>query len=113
MDFVTGLPLTLKKKDAVWVVVTRLTKLAHFIPVRTGYSPDKLVELYIDEIVRLYGVSISIILDRDPRFTSRFWKNLQEALGTKLNFSTAFHPQTDGFLKERFRFSKIFSATVF
>ncbi|KAK5775737.1 hypothetical protein PVK06_043675 [Gossypium arboreum] len=96
MDFVTGLPLTPKKKDAIWVVVDRLTKSAHFIQVQTDYSLDKLAELYITEIVRLHGVPMSIISDRDPRFTSRFWKKLQEALGTKLNFSTAFHPKTDG-----------------
>ena len=95
MDFVIGLPLTPKKKDVVWVVVDRLTKLAYFISVCTDYSLDKLAELYIAEIVRLHEVPISIILNRDPRFTSRFQKNLQEALGTKLNFSTAFHPQTD------------------
>ena len=63
---------------------------------RTNYSLDKLAELYIKEIVRLHGIPISIISDRDPRFTSRFWGNLQEALGTRLNFSTAFHPQMDG-----------------
>ena len=96
MDFVTGLPLTRKKKDAVWVVVDRLTKSAHFIPVRMDYFLDKLAELYISDIVRLYGVPVSIISDRDPRFTSRFWDKLQEALGTQLYFSTAFHPQTDG-----------------
>ncbi|KAK5845370.1 hypothetical protein PVK06_001543 [Gossypium arboreum] len=96
MDFVTGLPLTPKKKNEVWVVVDRLTKSAHFIPVRTDDSLDKLAELYISEIVKLHGVPMSIISERDPRFTSRFWKKLQEALGTKLNFSTAFHPQTDG-----------------
>ncbi|KAA3481076.1 Gag protease polyprotein [Gossypium australe] len=96
MDFLSGLPLTPKKKDVVWVSVDRLTKLTHFIPVHTDYSLDKLVELYISEVVRLHGVPVSIILDGDPRFTSRFWKKLQEALGTKLNFSTAFHPQTDG-----------------
>ncbi|KAG8474782.1 hypothetical protein CXB51_031699 [Gossypium anomalum] len=96
MDFVTGLPLTPKRKNAIWVVVDRLTKSAHFLPVRTDDSLDKLAKIYIFEIVRLHEVPISIILDRDPRFTSRFWKKLQEALGTKLNFSTAFHPQTDG-----------------
>ncbi|KAA3483733.1 integrase [Gossypium australe] len=96
MDFVSGLHLSLKKKDVIWVVVDRLTKSAHFIPVRTDYSLDKLVELYISEIVRLHGVPVSIISDKDPRFTLRFWKKLQEALGTRLNFSTAFHPQTDG-----------------
>ena len=96
MDFVTGLPLTPKKKDAIWVVVDKLTKLAHFISVKTDYPLDKLVALYISEIMRLHGVPLSIISDRDPRFTSRFWKKFQEALGTKLSFSTAFHPQTDG-----------------
>ena len=96
MDFVIGLPLTGRKHDSVWVVVDRLTKSAHFLPVRTDYSLDKLAELYIKEIVRLHGIPISIISDRDPRFTSRFWGKLQEALGTRLNFSTAFHPQTDG-----------------
>ncbi|KAG8493033.1 hypothetical protein CXB51_010398 [Gossypium anomalum] len=91
-----GLPLTPGKKDAIWIIVDRLTKSAHFIPVRTDYSLNKLAELYIREIVRLHGIPLSIILDRDPRFTSRFWQKLQDALGTKLNFSTAFHPQTDG-----------------
>ena len=92
MDFVAGLPLTRRKHDSVWVVVDRLTKLAHFLPVRTDYALDKLVELYIREIVRLHGIPISIILDRDLRLTSRFWRKLQEALGTRLNFSTTFHP---------------------
>ena len=96
MDFVVGLPLTWRKHDSVWVVVDRLTKSSHFLLVRTDYSLDKLAELYIKEIVRLHGIPISIISDRDPRFTSRFWGKLQEALGTRLNFSTAFHPQTDG-----------------
>ncbi|KAG8474895.1 hypothetical protein CXB51_031561 [Gossypium anomalum] len=96
MDFVSGLPLTPGKKNSIWVIVDRLTKSAHFIPVRTDYSLNKLAELYIREIVRLYGTPLSIISDRDLRFTSRFWQKLQEALGTKLNFSTAFHPQTDG-----------------
>ncbi|KAG8474912.1 hypothetical protein CXB51_031631 [Gossypium anomalum] len=96
MDFVSGLPLTPGKKDAIWVIVDRLTKSAHFIPVRTDYSLNKLADLYIREIVRLHGIPLSIISDRDPRFTSRFWQKLQDALGTKLNFSTAFHPQTDG-----------------
>ncbi|TYG49507.1 hypothetical protein ES288_D10G099900v1 [Gossypium darwinii] len=96
MDFVSGLPLSPKKKDAIWVIVDRLTKSAHFFPVRMDYSLDKLVELYISEIVKLHGVLISIIFDRDSRFTSRFRDNLQEALGTQLHFSTAFHPQTDG-----------------
>ena len=74
------------------MIVDRLTKSGHFIPVRIDYSMDRLAELYVDEIVRLHGVSLSIVLDRDPRFTSRFWKELQSALGTRLNFNKAFHP---------------------
>ena len=96
MDFVVGLPLTGRKHDSVWVVVDQLTKSAHFLPVRTDYSLDKLAELYIKEIVRLHRIPVSIISDRDPRFTLRFWGKLQEAMGTRLNFSTTFHPQTDG-----------------
>ena len=76
MDFLVGLLVTGRKHDAVWVVVDRLTKSAHFIPVRTDYSLDKLAELYIKGIVRLHGIPMSIILDRDPRFTSRFWGKL-------------------------------------
>ena len=96
MDFLVGLPLTRRKHDSVWAIVNRLTKSAYFLPVRTDYSLDKLTELYIKEIVRLHGIPISIISDRDLGFTSRFWGKLQEALGTRLNFSTAFNPQTDG-----------------
>ena len=72
-----------------------LTKSAHFLPVRIDYLLDKLAELYIKEIIRLHGIPVSIISDRDPRFTSRFWEKLQEALGTRLNFCTSFHPQMD------------------
>ena len=75
MDFVVGLPLIGRKHDSVWVVVDRLTKSAHFLPVRTDYSLDKLAELYIKEIVWLHGIPISIISDQDPRFTLRFWEN--------------------------------------
>ena len=72
MDFVVRSPVTGRKHDSVWVVVDRLTKSAHFLPVRTDYSLDKLVELYIKETVQLHGILVSIISDRDPRFTSRF-----------------------------------------
>ena len=96
MDFVVRLPLTRRKHDSVWVVLDRLTKSAHFLLMRIDYSFDKLAKLYIKEIVWLHGIPISIISDRDLRFTSRFWGKLQEALGTRLNFSTAFHPQMDG-----------------
>ena len=96
MDFVSGFPLTQKKHDAIWVIVDRLTKSAHFLPIRLDYSMDRLSDLYVNEIFRLHGIPVSILSDRDSRFTSRFWKELQSAFGTRLNFSTAFHPQTDG-----------------
>ena len=86
MDFVVGLPLTGRKHDSVWVIVDQLTKSAHFLPVRTDYSLDKLAELYIREIVQLHGIPKSIISDRDLRFTSRFWGKLQEGLGNRPNF---------------------------
>ncbi|XP_017621603.1 uncharacterized protein LOC108465727 [Gossypium arboreum] len=96
MDFISGLPITLTKKDSMWVVMDQLTNSGHFIPIRTDFSLQKLAKLYISEIVRLHGVPISIISDRDPRFTSQFWQKLHEALGSHLDFSTTFHPQTDG-----------------
>ena len=96
MDFVSSLPKTSRGHDAVWVIVDRLTKSAHFIPVNMKYRMEKLVELYIKEVVRLHGIPSSIVSDRDPRFTSRFWTSLHEALGTKLKLSSAYHPQTDG-----------------
>ena len=92
MDFVTGLPRTQRQHDAIWVIVDRLTKSAHFLPVNVEDSLEKLAQLYVDEIVRLHGVPISIVSDRDPRFTSRFLPSLQTALGTRLHFSTTFHP---------------------
>lgn len=88
MDFVVGLPKAKSGQDAIWVVVDRLTKCAHFLPIKISNSMDKLVELYVREIVRLHGVPISIVLDHDPRFTLRFWGRLQCAMDTKLNFST-------------------------
>ncbi|KAI5316655.1 hypothetical protein L3X38_036362 [Prunus dulcis] len=96
MDFVFKLPRTRNKHDGVWVIVDRLTKSAHFLPIRANYTLNKLAQLFIDEIVRLHGVPVSITSDRGPRFTSRFWTKLHEAFGTQLQFSTTFHPQTDG-----------------
>ena len=92
MDFVFGFPLTQKKHDSIWVIVDRLTKFAHFLPVRLDYSMDRLAEMYVNEIVRLHGIPLSIAFNHDPRFTLRFWKELQSVSGTRLNFSTAFHP---------------------
>ena len=96
MDFVTGLPRTQRQHDAIWVIVDRLTKSAHFLLVNVYDSLERLAMLYVDKIVRLHGVPVSIVSDRDPWFTSRFWPSLQTALGTRLHFSTAFHPQTNG-----------------
>ncbi|KAL0549443.1 hypothetical protein IC582_013925 [Cucumis melo] len=100
MDCITGLPRTLKGYTVIWVVVDRLTKLAHFVQGKSTYTASKWEQLYMTEIVRLHGVPVSIVSDRNACFTSKFWKGLQLALGTRLDFSTAFHPQTDG-QKER------------
>ena len=96
MYFIVGLPKTLGKFDSIWVIVDRLTKSAHFIPVKMTYNAEKLAKLYISEIVRLYGVPLSIISDRGTQFTFMFWRTLHVELGTRLDLSTAFHPQTDG-----------------
>ncbi|WVZ92111.1 LOW QUALITY PROTEIN: hypothetical protein U9M48_038200 [Paspalum notatum var. saurae] len=96
MDFIVGLPRSPKGNDSIWVIVDRLTKSAHFIPVKANYNASRLAELYIQNILRLHGAPLSIVSDRGPQFTARFWKSLQRALDTKLDYSTAYHPQTDG-----------------
>ena len=96
MDFLFGLPRTQNGHDGVWVIVDQLTKTARFLPIKVTFSLDRLAQMYVGEIVSRFGALVSIISDRDPRFTSKFWPSLQQALGTKLRFSTAFHPQTDG-----------------
>ncbi|CAH1427775.1 unnamed protein product [Lactuca virosa] len=96
MDFVTKLPRTKNGHDMIWVAVDRFTKSAHFIAANERWSMDKLANSYVKKIVRLHGVPLTIVSDRDSRFTSRFWRSLQEELGTKLCLSTAYHPQTDG-----------------
>jgi transposase InsO family protein len=96
MDFITGLPRSNRGHDSIWVIVDRLTKVAHFIPVKTNFNGRHLADLYISCIVSLHGLPKVITSDRGPQFTSRFWKSLHEALGTKLSFSTAYHPQTGG-----------------
>lgn len=90
--FFMGLPRTQRGNDAIWVVVDRLTKSTHFVPMRTSDSVDYLAELYIRDIMRLHEVPITIVSDRDPRFTTRLWQSLQNALGTILTFSTTYHP---------------------
>ncbi|WVZ50681.1 hypothetical protein U9M48_001913 [Paspalum notatum var. saurae] len=96
MDFVTGLPRTPKGNDAIWVIIDRLTKTAHFLPVRTTYNGAKLAQLYIENVVKLHGIPSRIVSIEGHSFTSKFGKSLQEAMGTKLDFSTAYHPRTDG-----------------
>ena len=91
MDFVTGLPKTFSKHNAIWVIVDHLTKSAHFIPIKTDFSIVKLSKLYIREVVKLHDIPLSIVSDRDPQFTSRFWVSLHKALGTKLDLSTTHH----------------------
>ncbi|GJW68366.1 putative reverse transcriptase domain-containing protein [Tanacetum coccineum] len=96
MDLVTKLPRSSGGYDAIWVIVDRLTKSAHFLPIREDFKTEKLARIYINEIVARHGVPVSIISDRDGRFASHLWQALQKALGTKLNMSTAYHPETDG-----------------
>jgi hypothetical protein len=96
MNFIVGLPRTPKGYYSIWVIVDRLTKVAHFIPVKTTYKGSQLTELYMDRIVCLHGVPKKIVSDRGSQFTSRFWKRLHDNMDTKLNFSLAYHPQTDG-----------------
>ena len=96
MDFVFGLPKSLEGYDSIWVIVDRMTKSAHFLPVKTTDPMRKLANLYLKEIMRLHNVPVSIRSDRDARFTSMFWKELQARFSTRLKFSTAAHPHTDG-----------------
>jgi hypothetical protein len=96
IDFITGLPRTPKGYDSIWVIVDRFTKVAHFILVNTTYKYSHLTKLYMARIVCLHGVPKKIVSDRGSPFTSRFWKSLHENMGTKLYFSSAYHPQTNG-----------------
>ena len=96
MDFIVGLPPTSKGYDSIWVIVDRLTKSAHFLPVKTRYSSHQYVEVYMARIVSLHGVPKTIISDRGSQFVARFWKQLHASLGTQLIHSSAYHPQTDG-----------------
>ncbi|GJW19601.1 putative reverse transcriptase domain-containing protein [Tanacetum coccineum] len=96
MDFVTKLPKSSQGYDTIWVIVDRLTKSAIFTPMKETDPLDKLARMYLKEVVTRHGIPVSIICDRDPRFASNFWRSLQNALGTNLDMSTAYHPQTDG-----------------
>jgi hypothetical protein len=92
MDFIVGLPNTSQHHDSIWVIVDRLTKTAHFLPVHTTHKAEKYADLYIDQIVCLHGIPRTIVSDRG----ARFWEQLQESLGTHVIRSSAYHPQTDG-----------------
>jgi hypothetical protein len=96
MDFIVGLPNTSQRHDSIWVIIDRLTKTAHFLPVHTTYNAKKYAEIYLDQIIRLHGVPKTIISDRGAQFIAQFLEQLQYALGTKLIRSSAYHPQTDG-----------------
>jgi transposase InsO family protein len=96
MDFIVGLPRTQAGYDSIWVIADQLTKAAHFIPVKTTYSGAKLAELYMSRIMCLHGVPKKTVSDRGSQFTSKFWEKLHESMDTKLNFSSAYHPQIDG-----------------
>nr|GEW95568.1 putative reverse transcriptase domain-containing protein [Tanacetum cinerariifolium] len=96
MDFVSGLQRTPSGYDSIWVIANRLTMSAYFLSIKKTNSIEKLAQLYLKEIVCRHGVPVSIILDRDSLFTSRFWETLQKALGTQLNLSTAYHPEMNG-----------------
>ncbi|XP_071699214.1 uncharacterized protein [Rutidosis leptorrhynchoides] len=96
MDFVTKLPRTQRSNDMIWVIVDRLTKSAHFLATKETVSLSILAELYLEEIVSRHEVQLSIVSDRDSRFVSNFGNSLQKSLGTRINLSTAYHPQTDG-----------------
>ena len=96
MDFITSLPRTPRRFDSIWVIIDRLTKSAQFFPVRTTYSAEDYARLYIQEIVRLHEVPLSIISDQGAQFTTHFWRSFQKGLGTQVNLCTAFHSQIDG-----------------
>jgi hypothetical protein len=92
MDFIVGVPITQRGYDSIWVIVDRLTKVAHFIPNKTTYTGPQLVELYILRIVCLHGVPKKIVSDRGTHFSSKFWERPHELMDTKLNFILAYHP---------------------
>jgi hypothetical protein len=96
MDFIVGLPRTTKGFDSIWVIIDRLTKIAHFLLVRVKYTVATYAELYIARILSLHGVLKTIVSSRGPQFVSKFWEELHKSLGTKLLHSSAYHPQTSG-----------------
>src|SRR3954466_7995198 len=96
MDFVTGFPRSQKGHDAIFVVIDQFSKVAHFLPVKETISASQLADLYVSRIVSLHGIPLEISSDRGSLFTSTFWDSFQEAMGTHLSFSTAYHSQSQG-----------------
>jgi hypothetical protein len=96
MDFITGLPRTNKQHDSIMVVVDKLTKATHFVPVKKTHRTTNIAEIFMKEIVRLHGILRTIISGKDTKFTSNFCRVLFKGFGTNINFSTTYHPQTDG-----------------
>ncbi|GJV56031.1 putative reverse transcriptase domain-containing protein [Tanacetum coccineum] len=96
MDFVTKLPKSSQGYETIWVIVDRLTKSAIFVPMKETDPMEKLARMYLKEVVTRHAIPVSVIYDHDPRFASKFWRSLQKALGTNLDMSTTYHPQTDG-----------------
>jgi hypothetical protein len=96
MDFITKIPRTNKQHDSIMVVVDKLTRAAHFIPVNLTHKATNIVDVYMKQTARLYGIPNTIVSDKDPKFASKFWKGLFNGFGTKLNFSTAYHPESYG-----------------
>ena len=92
MDFIIGLPMTVRKHDSIMVLVDKLTRESHFIPIKSTYKADAIANIFMKEIFRLHGFPEAIISDRDTKFTSNFGKGLFADLGTKLNFITSYHP---------------------
>jgi hypothetical protein len=96
MDFIVGFPLTIRRHDSIFVFIDTLMKSVHFIPVCKTYQALDIDIIFVNKIVRFHGVPRKIIFDRGLVFTRCFWASFQEALETKLNFSTAYHPKTNG-----------------
>ncbi|GJP41291.1 hypothetical protein CLOM_g949, partial [Closterium sp. NIES-68] len=96
LDFITGLPPVTSGHDAILVVIDKFSKMGHFIPTRTTARTEETAQLFVRYIISQHGIPTTLISDRDPKFTSKFWKEIMSLLGTKLAMSSAYHPQTDG-----------------
>ena len=96
MDFISGLPRKSKQHDSIMVVVDKPTKDTHFIPLKTTHKAVDVADIFLKEVARLHGIPKTIVSDKDPKFTSNFWKGLFKGFRMNLNFSIAFHPESNG-----------------